>query len=106
MGEPLVNNNFFKMVDYASQSGICSEITTNGSLLNNKNIDFLKKSQLSRITISVDGATKKTFESIRIKSNFETVVKNSYNLVKEFKKKLLDQKFQPGAHCKTKISLR
>ena len=89
MGEPLVNNNFYKMVDYASQSGICSEITTNGSLLNEKNINFLKKSQLSRITISMDGATKETFENIRVKSNFNTVVSNSINLVKQFKRKII-----------------
>ena len=89
MGEPLVNNNFYKMVDYASQSGICSEITTNGSLLNEKNINFLKKSQLSRITISMDGATKETFENIRVKSNFDTVVDNSINLVKQFKRKII-----------------
>ena len=89
MGEPLVNNNFYKMVDYASQSGICSEITTNGSLLNEKNINFLKKSQLSRITISMDGATKETFENIRVKSNFNTVVNNSINLVKQFKRKII-----------------
>ena len=89
MGEPLVNNNFYKMVDYASNLGICSEITTNGSLLNEKNINFLKKSQLSRITISVDGATKKTFESIRIKSDFATVIQNSRNLVQEFKNKTI-----------------
>ena len=89
MGEPLVNNNFYKMVDYASQSGICSEITTNGSLLNEKNINFLKKSQLSRITISMDGATKETFENIRVKSNFNIVVNNSINLVKQFKRKII-----------------
>ena len=30
MGEPLVNNNFYNMVEYASKYSIVSEITTNG----------------------------------------------------------------------------
>ena len=102
MGEPLVNNNFFEMVEHASKHGICSEITTNGSLLNEKNISFLKKSKLSRITISIDGATKETFESIRIKSNFETVISNSKNLVKKFKDKFIRPEISAWCTLQTK----
>ena len=89
MGEPLVNTKFFDMVNFASNHGIVSEITTNGSLLNKENIFKLINSNLSRITISIDGATSETFQKIRIKSNFETVVENCKNLVKNFKKKLI-----------------
>ena len=67
MGEPLVNNNFFNMVEYASKYSIVSEITTNGSLLNQNNILKLQKSNLSRITVSIDGATPGVFEKIRVK---------------------------------------
>ncbi len=89
MGEPLVNNNFFNMVEYASKYSIVSEITTNGSLLNEKNISKLKRSNLSRITVSIDGASAEVFEKIRIKSNFETVVSNCKNLINSYKKILI-----------------
>lgn len=89
MGEPLVNTKFFDMVDFASKHGIVSEITTNGSLLNKENIFKLTNSNLSRITISIDGASSETFEKIRVKSSFMTVVNNCKNLVKNFKKKLI-----------------
>ena len=89
MGEPLVNSKFFDMVDFASKRGIVSEITTNGSLLNEANIVKLFNSNLSRITISIDGATSETFEKIRVKSNFNEVVRNCKNLVKHFKKKII-----------------
>ncbi len=89
MGEPLVNTKFFDMVDFASKRGIVSEITTNGSLLNETNIVKLFNSNLSRITISIDGATSETFEKIRVKSNFDQVVRNCKNLVKHFKKKII-----------------
>ena len=53
MGEPLVNNNFYKMVEYASKYSIVSEITTNGSLLNEINIKKLmnKGYDVSSITL-------------------------------------------------------
>ena len=89
MGEPLVNTKFFDMVDFASKQGIVSEITTNGSLLNEKNIVKLYNSNLSRITISIDGATSETFEKIRVRSNFDMVVKNCKNLVNYYKKKII-----------------
>ena len=89
MGEPLVNKKFFDMVYFASKHGIVSEITTNGSLLTKENIFKLLNSNLSRITISIDGASKETFEKIRVKSNYNTVIENCKNLVENFKKKLI-----------------
>ena len=89
MGEPLVNNNFYNMVEYASNYSIVSEITTNGSLLNDSNIKKLLNSNLSRITVSIDGASSEVFEKIRIKSNFKTVVSNCKNLIGLFKKKII-----------------
>lgn len=89
MGEPLVNKYLFDMIGYARSFGIASEIITNGSLLNERNINSLIKSRLSKIIISIDGASKKTFESIRVKSNFETVVENSRKLISISKKNFL-----------------
>jgi len=89
MGEPLVNNNFYNMVEYASKYSIVSEITTNGSLLNDKNIKKLENSNLSRITVSIDGATSEIFEKIRIKSDFKTVISNCKNLINAYKKKII-----------------
>ena len=89
MGEPLVNNNFYNMVEYASKYSIVSEITTNGSLLNDKNIKKLENSNLSRITVSIDGATSEIFEKIRIKSDFKTVISNCKNLVNAYSKKII-----------------
>ena len=89
MGEPLINNNFYHMVEYASKYSIASEITTNGSLLNDKNIKKLQNSNLSRITVSIDGATSEIFEKIRIKSDFKTVISNCKNLINAYSKKII-----------------
>ena len=82
MGEPTVNNKFLEMIDIANDSGIVVEFTTNGSLLNSEFIKKLLKKKVSKITISIDGATKKTFEKIRVKSNFNEVIENVSLLIK------------------------
>jgi pyrroloquinoline quinone biosynthesis protein E len=41
----------------------------------NNNIEKLVKSSLGEIQISLDGATKKTYEKIRVRANFEKVTK-------------------------------
>ncbi len=77
MGEPLLNPDFFKMVEYATANHIWVRTTTNASLLHlNDNYKKMIDLEIGEIQISVDGATKETFESIRVGSNFDLVVNN------------------------------
>ena len=89
MGETLVQTQIFDMMNYAKSHGIVTETTTNGSLLNKKNVELLKANKLSKITVSIDGATKSTFESIRVDSNFDEVIKGVSLLVEQCNKNLL-----------------
>lgn len=89
-GEPLLNNDIYSMIRYAERYGICVEIHTNGMLLNKKNRTELLNSEPDKIVISFDGASRETYESIRIRGNFDVVIRNIGNLVKErnlYKKK-------------------
>ncbi len=54
-GEPLLHPEIGSMIRYAADRGIRSMMTTNGTLLDDENIDKLLKSGLDRLTISVDG---------------------------------------------------
>ena len=89
MGEPFVHKNLFDMISYANKNGISVEFVTNGSLLDDKNIQKIVSHDISRISVSIDGATKETFESIRKRSNFNKVISN----VKELSKKIKENKF-------------
>ena len=77
-GEPLLaGDNFHAMVGYARSKKIWVRTTINGSLLHiNDNIRKLIESDINEISISIDGGNKKTFETIRKKSNFDLVKKN------------------------------
>ena len=78
MGEPLLGRDtYFEMIRYARSKHIWVRSTNNGSLLHFKN-NFKKliDSGINEVQVSIDGATKDTFESIRQGSKFELVVAN------------------------------
>ena len=87
MGEPtLGGDTFYQMIKYARDQHIWVRVITNASLLHiNNNYQKLIDSGANEIQISIDGATKKTFESIRRGSRFEKVCENC-KLINEYAK--------------------
>lgn len=78
VGEPLLGGEtYFAMIRYARSKRIWVRTTTNASLLHlNDNYKKLIDSGINDVQISIDGATKATFEQIRRGSRFERVVEN------------------------------
>jgi MoaA/NifB/PqqE/SkfB family radical SAM enzyme len=88
MGEPLLNRDIYRMVEYASKERKLTTImSTNGTLLNEANARKLIANGLRVLSISVDGATKETYERIRVGANFDRVVRNIRRLI-ELKKEM------------------
>ena len=81
-GEPLLHPGFFDMVGYAKEHGIIDvRVNTNGALLDDEGIEGLIESGIDRVIFSVDGATKGTYEKIRIGSDFDRVTASIRKLV-------------------------
>jgi MoaA/NifB/PqqE/SkfB family radical SAM enzyme len=78
LGEPtLQGDEFFEMIRYARSRALWVRTTTNASLLHLKdNWRKLIDSGVNEVQISIDGADKETFESIRQGAVFEQVVAN------------------------------
>lgn len=78
MGEPLMQrDDFFDMLRYARERSIWVRTTTNASLLHlDDNIRKLIDADPNEVQISIDGATKESFESIRRGAVFERVLEN------------------------------
>jgi len=88
MGEPFLAPNIFKEIDYAKLKGIKYVfLISNGSILNKKIAEKILNSELDEIVFSIDGATKETFEKIRVGLDFEQVISNITNLL-ELRKQL------------------
>ena len=78
MGEPLLQrDDYFEMIRYARAKEIWVRTTTNASLLHLKdNYKRLIDADPNEVQISIDGANKDVFESIRRGSVFEKVIAN------------------------------
>ncbi len=87
-GEPFLNNNFLKMVEYAKDKDIAVTTSTNGHFIDNQQIaEKIVKSGLDNIVVSVDGMNQIVYEKYRIGGNLKKVIKG-INLLSSAKKKL------------------
>lgn len=79
-GEPFLKKGFFDLLDYAKNFPLVT-ITTNGTLLSDKNtVTKLKKFTNIRISISLDGL-KKTHDNLRqVNGTYDKVIKAIDNL--------------------------
>ncbi len=64
-GEPFLRSDIFDIIALAKKEGMETTITTNGTLLDEKMIDSILRSQLSCLNISLDGASEGVYSSIR-----------------------------------------
>ena len=88
-GEPLLHPDIDKMIRYAKEIGVHEvALNTNGQLLTREMIDKLSLAQLDWLIISIDGATKSTYETIRKGGDFETLYKNFINATLHFTGKI------------------
>jgi len=81
-GEPFLNPDIFAMVRHAADRGIKVIISTNLSY--SKPEDFFAKvvgSGLYRLVVSLDGASRESYEKYRIGGDFELVMANLRKLV-------------------------
>ena len=76
-GEPLLDKRMADMVRYAKDKGIIEVMfNTNATHLSEEMARALIEARLDKIICSVDGYTKKVYESVRIGANFESVLTN------------------------------
>lgn len=87
IGESLMNPDFFKMIEYAKSKSLYVWFNDNFILMNESNAQKLIELKTDAIAISIDGATKKVYESIRVGGKFEKLLENIKNF-QELKKKL------------------
>jgi MoaA/NifB/PqqE/SkfB family radical SAM enzyme len=86
-GEPLARNITFDIMKKIKEFGMCGDIVTNGTFLNEKIIQFLVNSDWERIKFSIDGPNAKIHDYLRGINCFDDVVKNIKKL-SELKRRL------------------
>jgi len=82
MGEPLLNKDIYRMIEYASKERkLKSIMSSNGIPITEENGKKLITSGLAVLSISVDGASLETNEKIRVRGNFDRLIRNIRRLV-------------------------
>jgi radical SAM protein with 4Fe4S-binding SPASM domain len=86
-GEPFLNSEIFKMINYANKKNILVSVHSNFNL--KKDASFFKKiiqNPPDNLEISLDGASGKSYEKYRQGGNFDLVLGNLRKLADEKKK--------------------
>ncbi|GAG97236.1 unnamed protein product, partial [marine sediment metagenome] len=84
VGEPLMYSGFKDVLKICSENGMYLWITTNGLLLDKKMSKIKEYPRaIKHMAFSVDGATEKSYETIRRGGNFRKLLSNS-DLMKEY----------------------
>jgi len=64
-GEPLLNKNLPKMIEYAHKAGIFTSTSTNAQALTQELAKEIVASGIDKLIISIDGATQEVYEKYR-----------------------------------------
>jgi radical SAM protein with 4Fe4S-binding SPASM domain len=86
-GEPYLNPDFLKMVQFAHQKGIYTATSTNAHYLTDEKARETVESGLDRLIISIDGTTQDVYEQYRVGGQLNKVLEGAQRIV-YWKKKL------------------
>jgi MoaA/NifB/PqqE/SkfB family radical SAM enzyme len=73
-GEPTIHPRLLDMITAVNRRGIPTELTTNGTQLDEAMVEGLFRSGLDRLWVSIDGADEKNFDGIRKGAGFRGVL--------------------------------
>ncbi|MFH0734749.1 MAG: radical SAM protein [bacterium] len=86
-GEPYINKNLSKMVNFARENKVYTAISTNGLLLKNTKISELLDSPPDKLVFSIDGLDEVSYQNYRVGGKFEDAKNSLINLINEKKKR-------------------
>tara|TARA_B100000787_G_scaffold160969_1_gene140399 strand:- start:1276 stop:2472 length:1197 start_codon:yes stop_codon:yes gene_type:complete len=75
-GEPTLNPELDKFLDYCDGKFLALKLNTNATLLDEKKINMLLSSDLQQLVLSIDEKDKENYEKIRVNAKFEVIMKN------------------------------
>jgi len=82
-GEPLLNPKLDQIIKLASQKNIYTTLSTNGHQLSSAKCKSLVLGGLTKLIISIDGLTQKSYSKYRKGGNLEKVKQGINNLIQE-----------------------
>lgn len=97
-GEPLMNTDIIKCLNYAKNKFYELKLITNASFLNEEISHSILQNEVNLLTFSVDSHLKDEYEEIRQRGNFDRVLKNILTFLE------IKNKYYPNSKTITRIS--
>ncbi len=82
MGEPFLNHELPAIIKTLEKENVYIEVVSNGTIMNDEIYEVMTQTRHFNIVISFDASDKKSFESIRIGSNFDQIKANLARLIR------------------------
>lgn len=86
-GEPYINKQLPELIDYAQSKNMYVSISTNGTLIDEKNVDKILSKAPDKMIFSIDGLDEETYQNYRIGGTFKDADKG-LKLITKRKKEL------------------
>lgn len=92
-GEPLLNKDLIRIIEYAKQKNIFVMLSTNATAMTQAYNERLINSNIDYIMVAIDGGSDATYEKYRVGGNYTKVLANVKNILELKKQKNLDRPF-------------
>ena len=69
-GEPFINKEIFSMINYARKNNVYISVSTNGLLINEKNVVEFLSAAPDKLIFSIDGLDEGTYQNYRVGGTF------------------------------------
>ena len=89
-GEPLLNKDIFRMIEYASARNLMPAMSSNLNTVRDTDIENIAQSKLEYLTVSLDGTTQDVYAHYRRQGNLDLVMANLKTLME--RRRALDKK--------------
>jgi MoaA/NifB/PqqE/SkfB family radical SAM enzyme len=85
-GDAFLNKDYLHMIAYLKKKHISTYLTDSFDLIDKNTTNYLVQAGVSGIYISMDAATKETYESIKVGCDYDRVINNIKYLLQEKKR--------------------
>lgn len=82
-GEPLLNKDIYKIIEYAKGKNIFVMLSTNATVMNEQNNRRLIESGLDYVMVAIDGGSDETYRQYRVGGEYSKVFENVKNLLSQ-----------------------
>jgi MoaA/NifB/PqqE/SkfB family radical SAM enzyme len=102
IGESLMNRDFFKIVEFLKSRGMYVSLNDNFTMMTDRAARRIVELEVDQVFLSLDGATKETYEQIRVGADFNKVTSNARRLV-QIKREM--RRWRPEVKVNTVVCL-